>query len=254
MIAVQELFSVAKNSGLLELLSWLVKGLVCPGLDKKPMPYKDPEAVRILKAKALVDSLSELLTGGTAFAMYAFEKELRVADLAVTAFVKGTDENATTYSYNTTFCGITCLDWKSTGGEPPPPVDEIMSRTQLFQLFLVITVVRVVCLSIEIAVLNWAHAKAVGSSKVTPVDASDTLEEAGKAEEGGVSKTSRGFLIEHAFIVANDAASVFADVTFPFLLASFFMATWAVYVGVYLAVWGAAQNDENIEVEIAGFV
>ncbi|GMI34022.1 hypothetical protein TeGR_g5026, partial [Tetraparma gracilis] len=53
MIAIQEVFSLCKNGGILGFLAWAV------GMSSTN-PYADPESVRLLKSKATVDSLSEI--------------------------------------------------------------------------------------------------------------------------------------------------------------------------------------------------
>ena len=147
---------------LLELASWLF------GV-RKTFPYSDPSTVRMLKSKGMIDTLSELLAGVTGFVMFAVEKHARMSDDATTFNITVVTENATT-SFETTMCYTTCVDWSVNDGVPPP--EESRSRGDLLKLFLVITLVRVVCLFIERTMINLAQAKfeelAKSSSQVTP--------------------------------------------------------------------------------------
>ena len=69
MLAIQEAFSIAKNSGLFELIMWVVGA-------RKTFPYGDPKTIRLLKSKAMVDSLSEVLAGFAACAIFSVETEV----------------------------------------------------------------------------------------------------------------------------------------------------------------------------------
>ena len=69
MLAIQEAFSIAKNSGAFELIMWVVGA-------RKTFPYGDPKTIRLLKSKAMVDSLSEVLAGFAACAIFSVETEV----------------------------------------------------------------------------------------------------------------------------------------------------------------------------------
>ncbi|GMI19146.1 hypothetical protein TeGR_g4693 [Tetraparma gracilis] len=167
MLAVQEAFSIAKNSGLFELIMWVVGA-------RKTFPYGDPKTIRLLKSKAMVDSLSEVLAGFAACAIFAVETEIRRSSFVNAANITLVTGNET-ITYETTFCLATCIGWNY-DDEPPLHEDDIMSRGNLVSLFAVLTAFRLLCLGIEVAALTKAQEKfneltrsSSSGSSVTPV-------------------------------------------------------------------------------------
>ncbi|GMI54295.1 hypothetical protein TeGR_g3486, partial [Tetraparma gracilis] len=168
MLAIQEAFSIAKNSGLFELIMWVVGA-------RKTFPYGDPKTIRLLKSKAMVDSLSEVLAGFAACAIFAVETEIRRSSFVHMMNVTMVTGNET-ITYETTFCLATCIGWNY-DDEPPLHEDDIMSRGNLVSLFAVLTAFRLLCLGIEIAALTKAQEKfnalhnelTRSNSSVTPV-------------------------------------------------------------------------------------
>ncbi|GMI30416.1 hypothetical protein TeGR_g8439, partial [Tetraparma gracilis] len=167
MLAVQESFSIAKNSGAFELIMWVVGA-------RKTFPYGDPKTIRLLKSKAMVDSLSEVLAGFAACAIFAVETEIRRSSFVHMMNVTMVTGNGT-ITYETTYCLATCIGWNY-DDEPPVHEDDIMSRGNLVSLFAVLTAFRLLCLGIEVAALTKAQEKfneltrsSSSGSSVTPV-------------------------------------------------------------------------------------
>jgi len=164
MLVLQEAASIFKNSGLMEFLLWIFNV-------RTLNPYSDERSIKLLKSKALVDSMSELLAGISMFTLFAAEKEIRewngVGLLNVTYLE---DLNAT--NFVSTFCLSTCVGWNVNDGVPPPEITR--SRTDLLQLISFTTTVRVLCLGLEVTMLNMIQAKfeemgAMNANKVVPI-------------------------------------------------------------------------------------
>jgi len=144
MILFQEFASMCKNSGLLQLVAYLL------GL-RKENQYTDPVEVKVLKSKALVDSLSEILAGITMLVYYVTETAARLWDRARVMRVAPVT-NVTFVGFYSTACMATWVGWSVTEQIPPP--DEIESADELVGLVLVVTLIRVLCLAAEVVVLN----------------------------------------------------------------------------------------------------
>ncbi|GMI30010.1 hypothetical protein TeGR_g2344, partial [Tetraparma gracilis] len=167
MLAIQEAFSIAKNSGAFELIMWVVGA-------RKTFPYGDPKTIRLLKSKAMVDSLSEVLAGFAACAIFSVETEIRRSSFVQMMNVTLVTDNGT-ITYETTQCLATCIGWNY-NVEPPLHEDDLMSRGNLVSLFAVLTAFRLLCLGIEVAALTKAQEKfneltrsSSSGSSVTPV-------------------------------------------------------------------------------------
>jgi hypothetical protein len=147
MIAVQEAASIAKNSGLVsnplhisqipilirltaatsyqfELLLWFLRL-------RKTNPYADPENVRVLKAKCLVDTMSEVLACFACFTYYVTEHLASSLDFATTytiTYLNGTTGNYTTFV--SPGCRATCVGYQY--GDLAPAEPETRSISKLF--------------------------------------------------------------------------------------------------------------------------
>ena len=80
----------------------------------KENPYTDPVAVKMLKSKALVDSLSEMLTGIAMLVFYVTEAAAREWDGAnVIRVTPVTNANSTFVGFDAPYCMATCVGWSA---------------------------------------------------------------------------------------------------------------------------------------------
>lgn len=243
MLVAQEAFSIIKNAGLIDLIKYYaLTALAC----EAKFPYKDEKKLHMLKAKAAVDTLSEVLGGVAAVTMFAIEKGLR------------SSENAIDLSglFNTTavriMCATTCIGF-SVNKVPfafAPEADDLISRGNLILTFFVITVFRLFCLSVEIASLNMVVARISNesiSAKIAPTEEGEGYSElpAGEKEEQqevtNKAPTNASKAAEIASIewskVAERAASVFTGVSPMFICIFFLVALDSVAQGLMIASW-----------------
>ena len=151
MIFIGEVSSTFKNCGMLDMLSWLFRL-------RKTFPYHDIQTIKKMKAKALVDSMSEVLSGICAFSIFAVEKTARENSIGVQYHV--TAKNATgdiIAEYQSTRCMATCVGWTVDDLVPPP--QDLQSRVELLFLFATITAIRLLCLTIEYIVLSMIQTR-----------------------------------------------------------------------------------------------
>ena len=148
MILLQEASSIFKNCGLTEFFGWVL------GL-KKDFPYTDRQTLRMLKSKGLVDSMSEIIGGVSAFCMFAMENEVRgwagALTFNVTVVQAGSSTlniTSNTTSFITPACMSNCVGYSVNQGIPPPEVTQTLPS--LFLLLFCICLTRVVFLGVEI--------------------------------------------------------------------------------------------------------
>ena len=252
MIIIGEVSSVFKNSGGMEVLAWRF------GF-RETFPYTDIETIKKLKAKALVDSMSEILAGVGAFTVLASEKAAREQDIGavynVTA-VNATD-GGTIVNYQSTKCMATCISWSVDDLVPPP--QELPSRAELLFLFAVITGDRLLFLYLEFTVLNMIQARfeAVVTPVVTPAVVTQAVvtpvvvgDEEGLTEEGNMRERATQQLTQQARDVAGAAASVLASVPLSFLGVAFFLAVQSVVFGLLIMAWIPLNPEITVELMV----
>ena len=231
MIFIGELGSLVKNCGILGFLAHLVKSYIFRM--ESTNPYEDKEIMDTLQKKGLVDSMSEILSTIAIVIVFILEKEVRtwggidMWNVTVPAFLN----NGTEGYFITEGCGLTCVGWTVNNGVPPPPVDELKSRWEIFFFVAVILVVRVFCLMLERVGLVLLASFLDKSSTVAPEEPADA-----DLDEGGVAgrNTSEGriSLNKQTSEVANAATNVFEGVTLTFLFVSFLLAMGGCTVGL----------------------
>ena len=116
-----------KNCGFVEMLSWSLNF-------RESFPYHDVGTIKNLKRKALVDSISEVLAGFGAFAVFGFEKVAREEGLEgpmynVTA-VNATDGGLYA-NFQSMRCMSTCVGWSVDELVPPKTTEELRGRFEV---------------------------------------------------------------------------------------------------------------------------
>ena len=267
MICIGEISSLAKNTGLLQYLMWCV----CL---RKTNPYSDEEFVYILRSKGVVDSLSELLVGFTAFFHYMFEVEAREwPGIDIYNVTYADLKSNTTSFFLTERCSITCMGYNVADGIPPPPVSSLRSRWVMLGVFSLIALIRVGFLFSETSLVNNMEASANKTKKSSVMPEADGGNSEGKGAsvsvpsnddaavdgndeaDGDADKVeTKGDRVKdkvkrHTSEVANNMAGlVFKDVSALFLLVSFVMAMNSCWWG--LQILTLAPADEGTEVHL----
>ena len=206
------------------------------GLGNPKFPYKDEKALHMLRTKAAVDTLSEVLGGVAAATMFAIEKSLRSPDNAID--LSGL--------FNTTavrtMCATTCIGF-SVNAEPfafAPEADELIPVGKLILTFSIITVFRFFCLGVEIATLNMVLARISGKVHVAPIEGGgDTELPAGEKQE--VTNTAPSNTVAEK--TADVFTGVFTSVSPIFLFVSFLVALDSVAQGLMIAAWLAIPTS-----------
>ena len=256
MIILSECSSLCKNCGFLQYFLYTVKL-------RKTNPYLDKTFIAMLRARGMIDSLSELLIGFSVSGFYGVEKNARTWDntdmFNVTVFNETTETE--TY-YLTEPCTITCVGWSVNDGVPPPNVEDIRSVSVVCGIYVILTLIRIVFLVLENALLDKLEATAKQSSasvapaNVVVVDEGDDDDKSTasvlidpKEEESGVVRSRKRDVFKHQVSdVSNSAAKVFEKVTPLFLLVSFMMALGSCVYS--LESMAFAVTKEGVEVDV----
>ncbi|GMI26709.1 hypothetical protein TeGR_g5230 [Tetraparma gracilis] len=233
MIAIQEVFSLCKNGGVLGFLAWAV------GLSSTN-PYADPESFRLLKSKATVDSLSEIFGAVAAFTFFAVEKELVGMDGANLWNV--TFAGNSTLNYISPQCLSTCPVFTMNNEEKEAPASdgvEVVSRLKVLGVFATVLVIRMACLRAELLFLEFMRKHFGKQGTVTPVSEAPISSNSDEGEDGdgkAPAATQRAGQ-KQASEAVGTAAGVFEEVSLLFLLVSFYGFMVAVANGLRLWKW-----------------
>ncbi len=145
MILIQEISSLFKNCGFIELFSWIIG-------TSKIMPYRSDKMITMLRSKALVDSISEILACISAFSILVVETEVLSWEDVVKFNVTLHDDDGHVESYVASICLSTCIGWNVDSRVPPP--NHISSTIDIFILLCVILFIRIICLAAEVTLLS----------------------------------------------------------------------------------------------------
>ncbi|GMI25829.1 hypothetical protein TeGR_g9762, partial [Tetraparma gracilis] len=238
MIAIQEVFSLCKNGGILGFLAWAV------GLSSTN-PYADAESVRLLKSKATVDSLSEIFGAVAAFTFFAVEKELVGMDGA--QMVNVTFAGNSTLNYISPFCLSTCPDFTMNNEEMEAPTlegDEVVSRLAALGVFATVLVIRMACLRAELWFLERMRTHFGKQGAVTPVSEApiSSNTDAGEDGDGSAPAATQRAGQKQASEAVGAAAGVFKEVSLLFLLVSFYCSMNSVAFGLAASKWAPTSD------------
>ena len=223
MIILTEVASLFKNCGLLQMFSYLMGW-------RKTDPYLNKQFMAMLRARGMIDSLSEVLVGLGAFAYYAIEKESRTWEgvVILNVTIPATNDEVESF-FRTEPCTITCIGWTVNEGVPPPSADELVPTRAVFGIMLVVTVVRVIFLMLETVLLNKMelHAQRRKNASVAPADG----EEDGEVESS-ISMEGPSFPETNANLAEFSPDPAKPTVTTLFILVSFMIAMSACRYGL----------------------
>ena len=241
LVMVQEIFGVLKTAGGAEYFSYLLKW-------RSTSPFSDLKTIRMLHIKALVDSLSEIVSCIGVPLLWLVESKLapllktgakhsvQVSAYAVETtgpFWKSTtviDYDEPLWSYETNFCAYSCVGWRVENGHPPTD-----SKTvgYVFKVYAIVLLVRLVFLFAELKLLVFLQ-KRVQGRNVAP--------EAG--EEPQVPASSFVQARRNLKVVGTDTKELFEKVPLFFLVIAFHSSMLAVTLGIYSQAW--AYPDAGI--------